>query len=63
VKHFNELERGLPDMSRTLLVERLPRLEHTGVVQRRAASRGMRTEYRLTPAGRELKPLVDSFCN
>ena len=62
VKHFNELERGLPHMSRTLLVERLRRLEGTGVIERREAPRGKRTEYRLTPAGRELKPVIDAFC-
>lgn len=62
VKHFNELERGLPRMSRTLLAERLRRLEQTGVLQRREAPRGKRTEYRLTPAGRELKQIIDSFC-
>jgi DNA-binding HxlR family transcriptional regulator len=62
VKHFNGLERGLPRMSRTLLAERLRRLEQTGVLQRCEAPRGKRTEYRLTPAGRELKPIIDSFC-
>ena len=55
IKHFNELERGLPRMSRTLLVERLRRLERTGVLERRGASRGKPTEYRLTAAGRELQ--------
>ena len=62
VKHFNELERGLPHMSRTLLAERLRRLEHAGVLQRAEAPRGKRTEYRLTQAGRELKGIVDAFC-
>jgi DNA-binding HxlR family transcriptional regulator len=61
VNHFNELERGLPHMSRTLLSERLRRLEQTGVLERRGASRGKRTEYRLTPAGRELQPIIDLF--
>lgn len=61
-KHFNELERGLPRMSRTLLAERLRRLEQTGVLQRFEASRGKRVEYRLTPAGHELKRIIDSFC-
>ena len=61
INHFNELERGLPHMSRTLLAERLRRLERTGVLQRRAGSRGKRTEYRLTPAGRELQPIIDLF--
>jgi DNA-binding HxlR family transcriptional regulator len=59
INHFNELERGLPHMSRTLLVERLRRLERTGVLERRVAARGKRTEYRLTQAGRELQRLID----
>jgi len=61
VSHFNELERGLPHMSRTLLAERLRRLEQAGVLARRAASRGKRAEYRLTPAGRDLQRVVDVF--
>src|SRR5215470_7823330 len=44
VHHFNELERGLPRMSRTLLAERLRRLQRTGVLERRSAPRGQRTE-------------------
>src|ERR1700712_593426 len=50
VSHFNELERGLPHMSRTLLAERLRRLQQAGVLERRGASRGKHTEYRLTSA-------------
>jgi DNA-binding HxlR family transcriptional regulator len=61
VNHFNELERGLPHISRTLLAERLRRLEQTGVLERRATSRGKPTEYRLTPAGRELQRIIDLF--
>jgi DNA-binding HxlR family transcriptional regulator len=61
VNHFNELERGLPRMSRTLLSERLRRLRLAGVLERGGASRGQRTEYRLTPAGRELQPLIDQL--
>jgi DNA-binding HxlR family transcriptional regulator len=61
IHHFNELERGLPRMSRTLLAERLRRLQQTGVLERRSAARGRRTEYRLTQAGRELQPIIDLF--
>jgi DNA-binding HxlR family transcriptional regulator len=61
IHHFNELERGLPGMSRTLLAERLRRLERTGVLERRSALRGQRTQYRLTAAGRELQQIVDLF--
>ena len=61
VSHFNELERGLPHMSRTLLAERLRRLEHAGVLERRGAARGKPTEYRLTPAGQELQAIIDQY--
>src|ERR1700738_4401311 len=61
VNHFNELERCLPHMSRTLLSERLRRLEQAGVLERRGASRGKPTEYRLTVAGRELQQVIDHF--
>jgi DNA-binding HxlR family transcriptional regulator len=61
IKHFNELERGLPRMSRMLLVERLRRLERTGVLERRGASRGKPTEYRLTTAGCELQRIIDDL--
>ena len=58
VNGFNELERGLPGISRPLLVERLRRLVRTGVLERRATKRGRRVEYRLTPAGRDLRPII-----
>jgi DNA-binding HxlR family transcriptional regulator len=54
ITHFNDLKRGLPGVSRSLLAERLRRLVQAGVLERRAASRGMSVEYRLTAAGREL---------
>ena len=61
VIHFNELERGLPHISRSLLAERLRRLERAGVLERRAAPRGKPTEYRLTSAGRELQRVIDDL--
>ncbi len=61
VTHFNELERGLPHISRSLLAERLRRLECAGVLERRAAPRGKPTEYRLTSAGRELQRVIDDL--
>ena len=61
VNHFDQLERGLPHISRALLVERLKRLERTGVLERRVLSHGKQTEYRLTAAGRELQTLIDTF--
>jgi DNA-binding HxlR family transcriptional regulator len=59
INHFNELERGLPHISRALLAERLRRLQQFGVLERRGASRGKPTEYRLAPAGRELQSIID----
>jgi DNA-binding HxlR family transcriptional regulator len=61
VNHFNELERGLPHMSRTLLTERLRRLEQAGILEYRCAARGKQSEYRLTTAGRELQRIIDLF--
>jgi DNA-binding HxlR family transcriptional regulator len=58
IDRFNELERGLPHMSRALLVERLRRLERAGVLERQVL-RGKHTQYRLTPAGRELQQLIE----
>ena len=61
VNQFNELERGLPHVSRSLLTERLRRLERTGILERRVAPRGKPAEYRLTQAGRELQKIIDLF--
>ncbi|HET7717287.1 MAG TPA: helix-turn-helix domain-containing protein [Bauldia sp.] len=53
---FNDIHRGLPRMSPTLLVRRLATLEGAGLVARRRV--GSRSEYVLTEAGRELAPAV-----
>lgn len=63
VDHFNELERGLPGISRSLLVERLRRLMQTGVIEREVDARTQRTAYRLTGAGRELQRVIDVLGN
>jgi DNA-binding HxlR family transcriptional regulator len=59
IRRFNDLDRGLPGISRALLVERLRRLEQTGVVERRAAGDGRPVEYHLTRAGRQLQGVID----
>lgn len=53
---FNDLHRGVPRISRSLLSNRLKRLEACGVLERHQRSAG--THYELTPAGRELGPVV-----
>src|SRR6476659_7150267 len=49
---FNDLARGLPGLSRSLLAKRLRQFERAGLLERRDG------EYVLTPAGRELEPIV-----
>jgi len=49
---FNELARGLPGLSRSLLTKRLREFERTGIVEH------IGDEYRLTDAGSDLRPIV-----
>jgi len=55
---FNEIARGLPGISRTLLSQRLKHLDRKGVVERWPLPDGRGDEYRLTPAGDALRPVV-----
>ncbi len=58
---FNELRRGLPRMSPALLSKRLKDLETAGIVSRSKVPRQPGVfEYRLTDAGRDLKPVVEA---
>jgi len=56
---FNDLRRGVPRMSPSLLSKRLRTLERAGVVRREGS--GVRTSYHLTEAGKELGPIVDAL--
>src|SRR5215216_1394225 len=53
-RRFNQLERGLPKISKTLLTQRLRMLEQVGVVERRREV----NEYHLTQAGEDLVEIV-----
>jgi DNA-binding HxlR family transcriptional regulator len=55
---FNDIRRGVPRISATLLKERLETLEHAEIVKRRQASGSGAYEYVLTKAGEELKPVL-----
>lgn len=57
-RRFNELQRGLRRMSRTLLAQRLRELETAGIVERVPKERGRGFEYRLSRAGEELHPII-----
>ncbi|NYE37834.1 DNA-binding HxlR family transcriptional regulator [Nocardioides cavernae] len=58
-EHFNDLRRGLPRMSPSLLSRRLQQLSRAGVVERVEADGQVR--YRLTGAGEELRPVVEAL--
>jgi DNA-binding HxlR family transcriptional regulator len=58
---FNELRRGVPRMSPALLSKRLKDLETAGLIVRANARGELRaSEYRLTEAGRALKPVIEA---
>ncbi len=57
-RRFNEIDRGLPGISRSLLKQRLDHLERKGVVERVDLLHGRGHEYRLTPAGRDLEGVI-----
>ena len=59
---FNDLRRGVPKMSPTLLSQRLKDLEIAGVVERKplASEKGV-FEYCLTEAGRDLRPVIEAM--
>jgi DNA-binding HxlR family transcriptional regulator len=56
---FNDLRRGVPRMSPTLLSQRLKELEEAGVVDR-VPKHGV-FEYHLTAAGKDLLPVIEAF--
>lgn len=57
---FNDIARGVPLMSRSMLSKRLRELEQAGLVTRDAGGQGRPTHYRLSEAGRSLGPIIRS---
>jgi hypothetical protein len=51
----------MPLMSRALLVQRLHQLEDAGIVRTTPKARGRGREYALTPAGEELRPVIEQL--
>lgn len=57
-RHFNELRRGVPKMSPTLLSKRLQHLIRAGLVDRRDEEQ---VAYVLTAAGQEFRPVIEAL--
>lgn len=57
---FNDLRKGVPRMSPALLSKRLKELEDAGIIERRRDASGGH-DYHLTPAGRDLRPMVETL--
>jgi DNA-binding HxlR family transcriptional regulator len=57
---FNDIHRGIPRMSPTLLADRLKTLETAGIVERRRSEKVI-TGYYLTEAGAELAQVIEGL--
>ena len=59
---FNDLRRGVPKMSPTLLSQRLKELEAAGILERKAikSEKGL-YEYRMTESGKDLRGIVEAM--
>ena len=57
-RRFNDIQRGVPLMSSSLLSKRLRQLERAGIIERRPRPDGRASDYHLTRAGEELAPVV-----
>lgn len=54
---FNDIRRGVPRMSPTLLSKRLKELERAGIIATRISASGT-AEYHMTEAGEDLRPVI-----
>jgi DNA-binding HxlR family transcriptional regulator len=63
-RHFNDLQRGLPGISRALLARRLRQLEEAGIVAKQVNNSGRKTTaYALTQAGQDLHAVIGALLN
>lgn len=60
---FNDIRRGVPRMSPTLLSKRLKELKKAGIIYTRPSKQSGGVDYVLTSAGEDLRPLVMSLGN
>ena len=62
-KRFSDLHRGVPRISKNLLVQRLESLERSGIITRKAAANGRGYLYELSNAGLELRSVIEALGN
>jgi DNA-binding HxlR family transcriptional regulator len=63
VQRFSELQRALRGVSQKVLTQQLREMERDGIVQRTVYPQvPPKVEYRLTPLGETLKPVVAAMC-
>jgi DNA-binding HxlR family transcriptional regulator len=60
-QRFNDIRRGVPLISRSLLTRRLRELQDAGVLTSEPILGGRGREYRLTKAGEEFREVVDGL--
>jgi DNA-binding HxlR family transcriptional regulator len=58
---FNDIHRGVPLISRAVLVSRLRELQREGIVERKPRADGIGHDYRLTPAGEAFRPALSAL--
>jgi DNA-binding HxlR family transcriptional regulator len=62
-KRFSELQRAVRGVTQKVLTQQLREMEADGVVERTVYPQvPPRVEYRLTPRGQSLKPVVEAMC-
>jgi len=62
VRRFSELERAIPEVSQKMLAQQLRQMERDGLVERTVYPEvPPRVEYRLTPWGQSLCPVLDAL--
>ncbi len=58
---YNDIARGVPHMSRSMLTKRLRELERSGIVATAPKANGQGSVYSLTDAGRDLHEVIDAM--
>jgi DNA-binding HxlR family transcriptional regulator len=61
IHSFNDIHRGVPLISRAVLIARLRELENHGIIERRQRESGLGSEYWLTPAGEAFRSAVSEL--